>query len=372
MKNKLITIMFLSYIAFFSIGSIVAKDRDFSQMENRNLEQFPEVSYDGIMSGEFSDDFEKYMSDQIIYKDFLVRLKVTENRVLGQKLINGTYFSDKDMLISEYINPYNQLTKNISYVNEFADVNPDLNITWLIAPNACYIYKDRLPNYATCYDQGEVMGYIVGNISDRINLVDCSIPLIENKEDYIYYNTDHHWTMNGAYIGYVSLCESLGISATPRDFYDIVTGSDEFYGTLYSNAPTFTQKPDRILLFNNPEGEYTVEYTDKGTSMDSLYNTDNLKVKDKYTTYLDGNHSIIRILSNAPSGDNGKLLVIKDSYAHSLLPLLADNFSEIVVVDLRYYHSSVSELAREEGIENIVFINNLDFLSTDNNFLWLQ
>ena len=87
MKNKIITIMFLSYIAFFSIGFIVVKDRDFSQMENRNLKQFPEVSFESVMSGEFSDEFEDYMSDQIIYKDFLVRLKVTENRLLGQSLL---------------------------------------------------------------------------------------------------------------------------------------------------------------------------------------------------------------------------------------------------------------------------------------------
>ena len=147
--------------------------------------------------------------------------------------------------------------------------------------------------------------------------------------------------------------------------------SDEFYGTLYSNAPTFSAKPDEVLFYHNPDGEYTVEYLDEGWTSDSLYNYENLEIKDKYTTYLDGNHSIIKITSNAVSGDNGKLLVVKDSYAHSFLPLLADNYSEIIVVDLRYYHESVSELAKENGIENVLFINNIEFLSTDNNFLWL-
>ena len=97
---------------------------------------------------------------------------------------------------------------------------------------------------------------------------------------------------------------------------------------------------------------------------------DNLEIKDKYTTYLDGNHPFIKITSN--SSNKEKLLVIKDSYAHSLLPLLADNYSEIYVVDLRYYHQSVSELAKSLNISKVLFINNLEFLSTDDNFLWLN
>lgn len=371
MKNKIIAFMFIAYLIFFAVGSIIVRDRGFSSMENRNLVQFPEVSKEAIMSGEFSDEFEKYMSDQIILKDTLVRIKVLENRVLGQTLINDTYFAEGDMLIAKYYNPYNQLTTNLNYVNEFAESNDELNISWLVIPNACYVYEDRLPAYATNYDQKEVMAYILGNVSEDIKLINCSDDLMQAKEDYIYYKTDHHWTMKGAYIGYYKLCEEMGIAATPMSDYEVIVGSDEFYGTLYSNAPTFNQKPDEVLLYNNLSGQYTVEYLYEGVNSDSLYNLDNLNIKDKYTTYLDGNHSILKISSNAPTGDNGKLLVVKDSYAHSLLPLLADNYSEIYVVDLRYYHDSVSELAKAEGIEDILFINNLDFLSTDNNFLWL-
>ncbi len=371
MKNKIIAFMFVAYVMFFAVGSLIVKDREYSPMENRNLEQFPDVNKKDILSGDFSEDFEKYMSDQIILKDTLVRIKVLENRVLGQSLINGTYFAEDDMLIAEYKNPYKQLPTNISYVNEFVKANGDFNVNWLIIPNASLIYEDKLPAYATSYSQEEVITYIKDNVSENINLIDCMDELIKAKDEYIYYNTDHHWTMKGAYIGYQVLCDGLGINETLIEDYEVVTGSKEFYGTLYSNAPTFNQKPDEILMYNNPAGEYKVEYLDDNTTSESLYNLDNLEIKDKYTTYLDGNHSILKISSNAASGDNGKLLVVKDSYAHSLLPLLADNYSEIYVVDLRYYHQSVSELAREEGITDILFINNIDFLSTDDNFLWL-
>ncbi|MBO5426765.1 MAG: hypothetical protein J6A25_14755 [Lachnospiraceae bacterium] len=371
MKNKVISILFIGYIFFFCIGSIIMKDRDFSEMENRSLQQFPELSTKTLLDGSFTEDFEKYMSDQIILKDTLVRIKDHENRLLGQSLINDVYFSEDDMLIKKYNNPYEQLNVNLRYVNEFANLNPELNVTWLVAPNSSYIYEDKLPSYATSYDQGEVMGYLADSKAEEIRFIDCSKPLMEAKEEYIYYNTDHHWTMNGAYIGYKTYCEAVGIEPMEKEDYDIVSGSKEFYGTLYSNAPTFGAKMDEVILFNNPDGEYTVEYMDEGITTNTLYNMDNLEIKDKYTTYLDGNHSILKITSNATAGDNGKLIVVKDSYGHCLIPLLADHYSEIYVVDLRYYHDSVSKLASENDITEILLINNLEFISTDNNFLWL-
>lgn len=370
MKNRLITIMFMLYILVFSVGSLAAGDRSFSELENRNLAKKPSFNIGALLDGSYTSGLEDYMSDQLICKDFLVKLKVTENRLINQTYINGVYFGSDDMLIQGYDNPYGQLSKNISYVNEFAEANPDLEITWLIAPNACYIYEDKLPVYAQCYDQGEVMAYIVGNTSDNINIADCTSSLMEHRDEYIYYKTDHHWSMHGAYIGYTVLCDALGTKAVPEGNYDIIVGSDSFYGSLYSKAPDFVQKPDTITLYINPDGIYSVYYYDTGLSTDSLYNMDNLLIKDKYTTYLDGNHSMLKITGNAENDE--KILVIKDSYAHSLLPLLADNYSEIYVVDLRYYHQSVSELAHELGIERLVFINNIDFISTDDNYLWLQ
>lgn len=371
MKNRIISIMFILYIAVFAIGGIIYRDRAFSQMENRELATLPKPSAKSILSGDFSDEFETYMSDQIIFKDSLVKIKVAFNKVEGQSLINKTFFAKDNMLIRQYDKPDDQLYTNLEYMNEFAYNNPDFNITWLIAPNACYIYADMLPRYGECYNQGKVLDYIKDNISPDIRLADCSRELMEEKQDYIYYKTDHHWTMKGAYIGYKELCKALDIPATPLSDYDISMGSNEFLGTLYSNAPVFNQEPDEIWLYNNKRGKYNVEYLDTGVISDSLYNMDNLEKKDKYTVYLDGNHSILRITGNSVTSDKGKLLVVKDSYAHSLLPLLADNYSEIIVVDLRYYHNSISSLARENGIENIVFINNVDFISTDNNFLWL-
>ena len=376
MRNKIITVIFIMYILFFAIGSIVVKDRVFSDMENRNLAQFPKVSAKSVFAGDFSDEFESYMSDQIIFKDFLVKLKVTENRALNQTNVNNVYFAD-GMYIRDYKENTAQIDKNVGFVNEFAESNPDLSVTWLIAPNACYVYEDKLPAYAQVDSQKDTINHIKEMTDASINLVDVSDELIENKDRYIYYKTDHHWTMNGAYIGYKALCDAVGIEAVAESDYSIRVASDEFLGTLYSDAPVFNAKEDEIILYEKNGGSYTVNYEDEGFIQDSLYNYDNLLIKDKYQTYLDGNHAIIRVVNNnydlKDDGHNDRVIVVKDSYAHSLLPLLADNYKEMIVVDLRYYHEkTVSDLAKEEEISDIIFINNIDFINSDDNFLWLM
>lgn len=370
MRNKIYSVVFCIYILIFAVGFIFTKNRSFSDMENRTLAKFPTISSKNLFDGEYDEQFDKYATDHMIGKDFFVKLKVETDLILNKSLVNGVYFSKDNMLIQEYKKPYNQLSKNILYVNDFANNNSDLNITWLVIPNACYIYQDKLPVYAPCYDQKEVMTYIRANIDDNINYGDCTDELKSAKDEYIFYKTDHHFTMNGAYIGYKVLCDMLDIKAKDKTEYNIEVVNEQFLGSQYSNAPTFGQEKDTILFYVNSDGKYTIEYYDTGVVSNSLYERENLNKKDKYTAYLGGNHPYIKITSN--SDNNEKILVVKDSYAHTVLPLLADNYSEIHVVDLRYYHESVSELARQEGIDKIILINNLEFLSTDNNFLWLQ
>ncbi len=371
MKKKSIVIAasFILYIAFFSVGSIIAKDREFSDMENRNLQGFPKVSVKEIVSGKFMETFETYMSDQIILKDNLVKVSNTAKHGLNQKLLNSVYAAKDDMIIQNYEFDEKNVASNVDFVNEFADANQDLDISWFVAPTASYIYNDKLPKSNICEDEKLCLDYISENVSDNINFISCTDELLQHKDEYIYYKTDHHWTQTGAFYGYEALCKGLGIESKPVSCYNVNEPSKEFYGSLYSKAPTFNVEPDSIFLYENSEGKYNVEFLDDKFSLDSLYNYEKLLTKDKYTTYLDGNHALIRITSNAECSE--PVLVIKDSYSHALLPFLADNYADIHVVDLRYYHKSVSEYCKQNGISKVIFINNADFVTTDKNFKWL-
>ena len=83
-----------------------------------------------------------------------------------------------------------------------------------------------------------------------------------------------------------------------------------------------------------------------------MFFDDNLKGNDKYTVFLDGNHPLVRIKTG---NEGGRLLVIKDSFAHCLVPFLTENYSEIVMIGLRYYKMPVSALIEKENFIRILF-----------------
>jgi hypothetical protein len=68
----------------------------------------------------------------------------------------------------------------------------------------------------------------------------------------------------------------------------------------------------------------------------------------------------------------GKLLVVKDSYANCLIPFLAQHYSAIYVVDLRYYGQPVSSLMAREGITECLIVYNLINLNTDTGIFSLK
>lgn len=378
MRNKVIGVIFLAYIFVFSFGYFIVKDRDFSELENRTLSGIPKVTVKSLVNGEFSDMVETYLEDQLPGKDLFVKINTEGRLMLGQTYMNGVYFGENNRMFREYVDCTTQLEKNISYINEFTAANPEFDCTFMLAPNACYIYGEDLPCYVAAMDQSMGMDKAEMQISSDIRFVDCREALLgakaqlaeKDEADTLYYKTDHHWTMDGAYVCYVELCKALGIEANDISTYTIWQDENEFYGTVFSDAPSFHVSEDYIRIYINPNGVYEVTYADTGKTYDTMYQTDNLEKKDKYTVYLDGNHSNTIIKSNADN--DKKLLIVKDSYAHCLVPLLADHYSEIHMVDLRYFHHSISDLAYRENIQDVLFIHNLEFLSTDNNFLWLQ
>ena len=132
--------------------------------------------------------------------------------------------------------------------------------------------------------------------------------------------------------------------------------------------------PDTIELWQNkaqPKDSVTVEITDGKDSkkLSSYFSYEQLENDDEYPVFLDGNHSLVRIKNSNVTG--GKLIVVKDSYGHTIVPFLSQNYSEIIMVDMRYYKKEISALAEKEKADGILFIYSLDNLAADNNLAYL-
>lgn len=362
------------FIFGFAVAGLVISDRDFSDMENRLLAQPPEVNTEAVMNGEFQDKLETYLSDQMPLRDNLYSLKVDYERLMLKSFQNGVYFCDDGYLIQEY-EQSPQTDKNVTYINAFVQ-KVDVPVTFMLVPTASSVLSDKLPAGCLNDDQLETVNRVRDGLDDKINFF-CPIEKLKmtSQKYQVFYRTDHHWTAQGAYAGYEELMKALGKEPAAASYeYDTISG--DFYGTLYSKAPSAFQKADKFTAPQNPSGEYTVEFAKQQEDPHTLvgmYDLTKLETKDKYATLFGGNFSHYTIHSNAVNDEH--ILVIKDSYANAVLPYLADSFSTIDVVDMRYYHmeaQTVSELIRSEGITQVIMLYNVDFLNSDNNFLWLD
>lgn len=378
MKKKmsafLPSLVFIIFIGVMTVLFFALPKKEYSSSEKRYLSEFPTLTSETFFSGDFGEEFEKYLSDHTAFRNFYVGLNSYYNLALQNPLSNGIYHCDNGYLVNDPPDTV-RLSTNIDVIAEFAQKH-DIPATMVMAPSSGYIMDDILPNKHIKYNDDELFEDADSTLSQgSVHFVDIRDTLKSAYKNgtQVYYKTDHHWTSEGAYLAYTQLSDALDFEANKKSDYTIDV-YDDFYGTTYSSSGYWLTKPDTIELWQkNGERDITVEITDNGetTTHDSLFYLDNLKEDDKYPVFLDGNHPYTVIKNNSVKNDK-KLLVIKDSFAHTLVPFLADHYSEIVMIDMRYYKQSVSELIEETGFDQILFAYSIDNLSTDADIAWLE
>ena len=366
-KNKAIQYftsgIFLTFIFSLTVTNIFAEKSNFSENENRSLANPPEISLKNIFSGNFDDEFESGLTDHFINRDAWIELKASTKKATGSIENNTVYFGKDEHLIQQFTS-YDEKTleNNIQYINTFT-TNNNIQANILLVPGASYGNQQFLPFGAYDLDEASLIDSI-GNQFASQNYINITNQ-ISNGED-LYYKTDHHWNTDGAYVGYEAICQNV-LHKQPNTFtYEKV--ADGFKGTMYSKSGAFWNTGDPIYKMT-PETNFSATVTyDNGTTSDSLFVDENLNKKDKYTYYLDGNHAYLDIKTNVNNGK--KAVIVKDSYSHILLPYLATEYSEIQVVDLRYYRQSVSALI--DASTDFYIIYSLESFLTDNNLaiLW--
>lgn len=364
-NRKLLALLLLIFIGAITALNLVAPDRTLSESENRMLEQLPHFSLKALVSGDFTLDFEKYVSDQFVFRDFWIGTKTDTDRMMGKKENNGIYIGKDGYLIQNFIPPAEEDWKGkVDAIHAFDHATPGLNKHVMLAPTAAALYKDKLPKYAMVGDEEAYLEKVRRFLHPNIRFIDVFPSLYAERDQAIYYKTDHHWTTKGAYIAYLELCRQMGLTPQKEAEFNIQQVTDEFYGSLYSKSGFRHVQPDRLQLYLPKDQEkYTVTYVDEEKTTDSLYAMEQLQRKDKYAVFLNGNHARIHIKTANPS--SRKLLVVKDSYANSLIPFLLKHYSEIHVVDLRYYEEDLASLANEQGIQDMLLLYNANTFFED-------
>ena len=357
MRNKIITSAFCLLLAVGVLSGILTPDKYYSESEKRTLTQKEAVSIADFSSGKMGTQVEKYLADQFPGRDKWISVKTLAERISGKTEISDVYFGRDGYLIDAFTSyDEKQYQANLEALKLLAD-KISVPMQLMPVPTAAQVLSGKLPAYAPNLDQKALYDSARALGLDTVNVFDI---LSEHKDEYIYYKTDHHYTSLGAYYCYAAWMRSQGKTPEPVSAWQSQTLCGNFRGTSYNKVNYTFADCDTITAYYKTL-THKVSYNGGSYVTDSIYERKYLSGKDQYAAFLNSNQS-----STVVSGEGeGKLLIIKDSYANCFAQLVIDDYAETHLIDLRFFKDSVSDYIAENGITQVLVLYNIPNLAAD-------
>lgn len=324
--------VFCGLILLFGVGSLLAPDREYSVYERRKLEQMPVYAeYENLAS--YFSAWETYLTDQFLLRDELRFLKSGfAHTLLGQYDVNGYYSQDGSQ--AQILYPLNEeyFTDNILLMEEIRqEYFTEASVYYGVIPDKSYYMDAPLG-----LDYDRIHQLFATNLQAR------KLPIGENLSLSDYYGTDIHWKQENLEELYTALGNEMNPALPKWNFTKESAGS--FYGVLYGQA-AMPAKKDEMCYLTSPslkEAKVTLlNFGNDGKISESevpMYDLEKFRGDDAYDLYLSGENPMIRI-TNPNASTEKKLILFRDSFGRSLAPLLAEGYSEIILVDLRWVRS---------------------------------
>lgn len=355
--NVVGAILFCSFLLTMAAGYLLPKAA-FSEMEKRYLAETPALRWDTLFSGEWGRQAEDYLTDHVAGRNIFVGINAYLELLAGRQHLKDVWLEEGKLLEAPVALDEKAISRNMKAINGFAE-KLGQQVHLMVVPSAGWAAG------VEGYTDAESLHTIYGAAGEKVSPVPVE-EVFRNKPE-LYYNTDHHWTSQGAYHGYAAFVETVSREVKPAEDFT-VTVAENFQGSTYSRSALWLTPAESIELWKGSDG-LTVTNGETEEVHQGIFYLDRLKEADKYTVFLDGNHSIVRVQNPAKEG---KLLVIRDSYSNCLGGFLAESYGEVVLVDLRYYRQAVSQLAMEEKFDDILVCYSCANFLTDTNLMLLR
>ena len=359
----------------FSLVNLVFPKHDQLELENRKAAQLPAFSVSALLDGSWQSGFARWMQDQFALRDVWVNTQRAADEIVFQKVEEGGILLGKDhwmytKLFTVDDATQKQLAKNVQAVSDFAAAHPG-KVTFLLAPSASVIYPEELPTGAPMADENAMLDDIFTTVGQNASVLDLRPTFTADKNEYLYFKTDHHWTPDGAYRAYQQFCTLKNLTPFDCNVYTKITVPD-FYGTHYSATRRWNAQADSFSYYDLPN-QMTVykvngEADYEPVKTEGLMNLAKLDTRDKYGAFLDGNNGYSVIEGNG----TGSILVVKDSYANSFIPYLTANYAKIGVVDFRGLAYGLDSTIEKEGYDQILILYNFQTFISDSKVIYLD
>lgn len=332
MKDKIRLILTLSVfcvvIGVFSIWQVLKPADEISEWERRKLAQFPEFSVQTLLSGDFREGFEAYLSDQFPLRDGFRRIKSAVHfNVFNQSDNGGIYVaknsaSKLDAVLNE--ESVKNATDKINSIYEQYLKGTSCRLFYSIVPDKNHYLAEG--NGYPAMDYGALKA-IVRNELPYMTEIDISSHLEWDS----YYFTDSHWRQEKLTEAAEEIRTALG-NKSDQKYTQMNSG--KFYGVYYGQSALPLDEEELNYLVNDEIEGCTVYNYETGKHT-KVYDLEKRNGLDPYDIFLSGAASLLEIEN--PMGEKGKeLIIFRDSFGSSLAPLLINSYSKITLVDTRY------------------------------------
>ena len=411
-------------LLFCLLGILLPLRPERSKVEKRDLEKFPEISIEGILNGDFFAGVSTWYADTFPFREHLLTANAAVERFygLGKEQIHGglgtgddipteytetdketdrvsddklseekttasaqgdeggdgtvhvmpevagTIYIAQDRAFELYYFALDSANQYIRMIDRAAQLLEGKATVYDIpVPTSIGIYLDKeLQDSLGCSDQSQAFDYILDNLDSSVRGVRVFDTLLEHNNEDLYFRTDHHWTADGAYYAYERFCQEKGITPISRDDRQI-REFDDFVGSFYSfgnQAAVLAENPDRIIAYL-PNGTNDMTYTGvDGIEVEWNVVSDASQYDDgnKYSCFIGGDNPY-SIIQNPAVQDGSSCVVIKESYGNAFVPFLVDHYQTVHVVDYRYFMGNIPQFVEENGVQDVIFVNNADAIS---------
>ena len=274
----------------------------------------------------------------------------------------GSLYLNGDSAYELYYFSEKAVRSYASLLNTVQALFPKVEVSAMIVPNSFGIMLDpKVQEKLASSGMDQAIAYSYSLMEKSINTVNVYDSLAAHKNEYIYFRTDHHWTQLGAYYAYQEFCKSKGYSTKPLSAYPKMDFPN-FYGTFYffMNRPeSLKSHPDQVTAYQGSMN--SMQFTDQGGALQEgklIYDATEMLPGNKYNSFMMGDHAYVE-MHNEEAPRKKSILVLKDSYGNAFVPLLAQDYRDVYVVDYRHYQENASSLVQEKGIDEILFLNNI-------------
>ncbi len=376
--NIINTALFMVILLTFSLAFFILPDQSFSEQENRSLRTLPKFTWEKLASGAYGREINDYFADQFPLRDLMVGLKSCSELSLGKGENNGVILgkdgqlqtrlydaitAGKEVMHDVDCHDPEAVQKAIEGINR-AGENLNVPLDVLLTGRTVDVTAAS-SHYPNTFGE-ELLEQLRTGISDSVNYIE-TVPALRQRHEAgecVYYKTDHHWTTLGAYYAYVEIMRSYGMQERiiPMDAFERELASSAFYGTAWSAGGMKHVSPDSLEIWHyGNEDEFAV--IADGKELNGFYSREYLSRKDQYSVFLDGTHDVVTI--QKAGEERPTLLLLKDSFANSIAPFLAQHF-DLVLLNLssRQNYSDITSLAKEYGADRVLILYTVENVIT--------